>query len=172
MTNRILWIIVGVIALIGGFVALANPFPATLAATLIAGWMFLFVGILELVAAFRIPGTGPKIWAVILGALALYLGITVLGHPLKGSIALTTAIAILFLGGGLARIILSFTLEDRSFFWLTMISGIASLLLGIVIFMNWPLSAASSLGILLGVELIFDGVGALALGFSRDTQET
>ncbi|MEP1201352.1 DUF308 domain-containing protein, partial [Tateyamaria sp.] len=57
---------------------------------------------------------------------------------------------------------------DRRFFWLVLLSGIASLAIGIIIFMNWPVSAVSALGILLGVQLLSDGASALAMAFSSD----
>jgi uncharacterized membrane protein HdeD (DUF308 family) len=47
------------------------------------------------------------------------------------------------------------------------VSGLASLLIGFIIISNFPESAATSLGILLGIELISNGVSALALGWSR-----
>ena len=51
------WIaILGAIALIGGILALANPFAATLAATLLAGWTFLLFGVVQIIQAFRITG--------------------------------------------------------------------------------------------------------------------
>ncbi|MFV0359096.1 HdeD family acid-resistance protein [Tropicimonas sp.] len=168
MSNRILWTIIGVIAIIGGVYALANPFPATAAATLVAGWMFIFVGIFELIFAFRIPGAGPKALAIVLGAMAIYAGFMVLRHPVGGTMALTLSVAILFLVSGISKIIFAFSVNIRSLFWLTMISGIASLLLAVIIFMNWPMASAGTLGILLGVELLFDGAGALSIAFSRN----
>jgi uncharacterized membrane protein HdeD (DUF308 family) len=59
-------------------------------------------------------------------------------------------------------------LEDKRFFWLILLSGVASVALGIMIFANFPVSAATSLGILLGIELLFDAGSALAMAFSRD----
>ncbi len=171
MTNRILWILMGILAIAGGFFALANPFAASIAATTIAAWMFLFLGGLQIFAGFRVEGTGAKIWTILLGALAIYLGITILGHPLKGMMALTTMIAILFLGGGIAKVILAFSLEDKTFFWVVLLSGVASVILGVIIFANWPVSAVTALGILLGVELLSDGISALAMAFSRDSEE-
>ncbi len=79
--------------------------------------------------------------------------------------------AILFLFGGMAKIVLSFALEDRRFFWAVLISGIVSITLAVIIFMNWPVSAISALGILLGVELISDGISSLAMAFSDDGEE-
>jgi len=171
MTNKFLWILMAVMSIVAGVVALMNPVFASGVATLFVAWMFVIFGALQVIAGFRVEGTGAKVWTVLLGALAVYLGITILGHPLKGMMALTTMIAILCLGGGAAKVVLSFALEDRRFFWLVLLSGIASLAVGVIIFMNWPVSAVSALGILLGVQLLSDGASSLAMALSSDGEE-
>jgi len=168
MGNKFLWILMALLSIVGGVMALMNPVFASGLATIIVAWMFILFGVLQVIAGFRVEGTGAKIWTILLGALAVYLGITILGHPLKGMIALTTMIAVLCLGGGAAKVILSFALEDRRFFWLVLVSGIASLAVGVIIFMNWPVSAVSALGILLGVQLLSDGISSLAMALSSD----
>ncbi|WP_236545302.1 HdeD family acid-resistance protein [Tropicimonas marinistellae] len=171
MTNRILWILMGLLAIVGGVFALANPFAASLAATTIAAWMFLIIGVLELVAGFRVSGIGAKIWTLLMGALAIYLGITILNNPLQGMVTLTVMVAILFAVGGITKIVLALSLKDRRFFWPILLSGVVTLILAVMIFTNFPQSAVSVLGILLGVQLISDGVGALFMAMTGDGQE-
>ncbi|AXI56102.1 hypothetical protein C1J05_17795 [Sulfitobacter sp. JL08] len=168
MGNKILWILMALLSIVGGVVALMNPVFASGIATIIVAWLFILFGALQVIAGFRVEGAGAKVWTILLGALAVYLGVTILGHPLKGMMALTTMIAILCLGGGIAKVVLSFALEDRRFFWLVLVSGLASLAVGLIIFMNWPVSAISALGILLGVQLLSDGVSSLAMALSSD----
>lgn len=43
--NRFSWLLAGILSLIGGFIALTNPFAATLTAEMLAGWLLLFSGI-------------------------------------------------------------------------------------------------------------------------------
>ena len=140
-------------------------------ATMLVAWMFVIFGVLQVIAGFRVEGTGTKIWTVLLGALAVYFGITILGHPLKGMIALTTTVALLCIGLGGAKILLALALEDRRYFWLVLLSGIASLAVGVIILANWPVSALSALGILLGVQFLADGMSSLAMAMSSDGEE-
>ncbi|MDO5632811.1 MAG: DUF308 domain-containing protein [Paracoccus sp. (in: a-proteobacteria)] len=161
--NRTLWIILGVISIIAGVLALANPLAATLTAEQLAGWTFLFVGILGAVLAFRAEGWGGRIWAVLVGVAAILLGVALLANPLHGIIALTAVVAAMFLVGGIFRIVLSFSLRGTGAFWLVLFSGAVSVLLAIMIFANFPVSALSVLGILLAVELISSGVSMIAL---------
>jgi membrane protein HdeD len=171
MKNKLLWIVMAGLSILGGVFALANPVLASGFATILIAWIFIAMGVIQVIAGFRAEGAGAKIWSILLGALAVYLGVTILGHPLKGMMALTTMVAILCLGGGMAKLVLSFTLEDRRFFWLVLLSGIASLAVGVIILMNWPVSAISALGILLGVQLLADGATSLAMAFSSDGNE-
>ena len=171
MKNKFLWIVMAVLSILGGFYALANPVLASGFATILVACVFLAMGIMQVIAGFRVEGTGAKLWSVLLGVLAIYLGVTMIGHPLRGMIALTTMVAVLLLVGGISKIILAFSLEDRRFFWLVLLSGAASTAVGVIIFANWPVSAVSALGILLGVQLISDGAASLAMAFTSDGQE-
>ncbi|MEM6638161.1 MAG: DUF308 domain-containing protein [Pseudomonadota bacterium] len=170
MTNRVLWFIVGLLSIIGGTFALANPIAATLAATAIAAWMFIIVGVLQIIGGFRQGGVGAKIWTVLLGLLGIFVGVSILQHPLAGMVALTTVVAVTFLVAGLFKVVLSFSLEERRFFWVFLLSGVVSVGLAVMIFSNFPQSAAVMLGILLGIDLISNGVVIVALGLSTPDQ--
>lgn len=166
MQNWLLWLVVGILSLVAGFVALMNPMAATLTAEQVAGWAFLFIGILQVISAFRAEGFGAKIWAALLGAVGVILGIMLLGNPLHGVVTLTIVVATLFLGLGIAKILASFSLRGTPFFWPVLISGALSVLLAIMIFGNFPASLVATLGILLAVELISNGVATIALALS------
>ena len=164
MGNGILWITVGIIAVIGGILALANPLVATLTATQLAAIVFVFVGVISIIGAFGEDTFGAKMWNLVLGVLALLLGISIFNNLLAGMLALTTVVGIIFLAAGITKVLLAFSLEDRQFFWLILLSGIVSVVLAVMIFANFPQSAAAVLGILLGVDLISNGVSLIAMG--------
>ncbi len=171
MGGRILWGLFGLISIAGGVLALMNPFGATLAATVIAGWMFILIGALQIIGTFTDKDAIGKIWMILLGVLAIWVGISILQHPLAGMISLTMVVAISFLVAGVFKLILAFSLEDRRFFWLILLSGAVSVLLAIMIFSNFPQAAATVLGILLGIELISNGATLLAVSMSARPSE-
>ncbi|MEM8630831.1 MAG: DUF308 domain-containing protein [Pseudomonadota bacterium] len=171
MGSRIIWSIIGILAIAGGIFALLNPIAATLAATAIAGWIFIFMGVLQVVGGFQAEGIGWKIWTILLGLLGVFVGFSILQHPLAGIVALTTVVAIGFLIGGAFKVALAFSLENKRFFWVFLLSGAISVVLAIMIFSNFPQSATIILGILLAVELISSGVTMIALAMS-DPDET
>lgn len=160
------WTIGGIIALIGGFMALFNPFAASFAADFIAGFAFLIGGIFQIVAMFSTKGAGNKILLGLFGVLSVVAGWILLQNPLQGVLTLTVAVALVFIVAGIVRFFLAFQLRGTGGFWLVLISSIISVILGGYILSQFPESSAFTLGTLLGVELIFDGIALLGFAAS------
>ncbi|WP_380055385.1 HdeD family acid-resistance protein [Falsihalocynthiibacter sp. SS001] len=166
MKHWILWLLAGIVLIIGGIFALANPFAATLTATAIAAWSFLIGGVIQLFAAFTQEGTSNKIWSGVTGVLGILVGIALFNNPFAGIISLTMLVAIMFLVIGAAKVFVSFSLKGTQAFWPVLISGALSVILALMIFGNFPQSAATILGILLAVELISSGISLVMLSLS------
>lgn len=157
-TSWIWMAVFAVISLVGGVLALLNPFAATLAATLMAGWAFAFLGVLQIVQSFQVQGWGGFLWALLFGILSLVVGVSLVFNPLAGMVSLTLLVAVLFLALGAVKIMYAISLRPVTGWGWVLVSGIVSLVLGVMILANFPWSAVSVLGILLGVELISNGV--------------
>ena len=165
MTHWIFWLLIGIIAVVGGVVALFNPFAATFTAEQIAAWFFIISGALQVVAVFRIEGWGRRIWALIVAAAFLWLGLSLLVNPLAGILSLTLVAAFMFLVTGIAKIFFSFSTRGSGYFWVVMLSGVISVILAVMVFSNFPQSAIVLLGILLAVELLSSGAALIAFAF-------
>jgi len=161
--------ILAVISLIGGIWALLNPPAATLAATLIAGWTFLFLGIVQIIQSFQVKDWPGFLWALLFGVLLLLAGLSLVFNPLAGMISLTLLVAALFLATGVVKVVYAFSLRPISGWGWVLVSGIVSIALAVMIMADFPWSAAAVLGILLGVELISNGILFLliALGLRK-----
>ncbi len=171
MKHWVLLLIAGIVAVAGGILALFNPIAATLTATTIVAWLFLFMGALQIVAAFGDMGTGARLWTLLLGVLAIVIGGWILSNPLQGAGALTWIIGILFFVEGVVKLVLAFSTRGTPYFWTLLLSGAISVLLGGMILSRFPESALTIPGILLAVDLISTGVSmvALALHFKGRT---
>ena len=166
MKNRSLLIILGIVTVIAGFFAILNPLAGSIAVTLLTGWSFLLIGVLQIIAVFRETDWGARIWSLLLAVLAILAGISLLGNPLAGVISLTYLLAILFIVSGIFKIIASFGMQPGNWKWLVLLSGVLSLGLGILIFANFSEAALTTLGLLLGIQLISDGASMLGLAFA------
>lgn len=165
-----IWLaLLAVISLVGGVLALFNPFAATLAATMMAGWAFAILGVIQLVQAFQLRGWGGFVWSLLFGVLTLVVGLSLIFNPLSGMVSLTLLVAVLFLIMGVIKIMYGFSLRPVSGWGWVLASGSLSLALGIMILADFPYSATAVLGILLGIELLSNGVLFLlvALGLRR-----
>lgn len=165
MKTWVKWLILGVISVAFGVFVLANPVAASITVTMLAGIMFVLSGGFQIFAGFGEEGVGSKMLGIGLGLLMLVLGVSLMFHPLEGVVSLTLLVAILFAFSGVTRLITSFQMRDTPFFWPMLLSGALSVLLAGYILANFAAVAPSLLGILLGIELLFNGIGLIMLAF-------
>ena len=165
-----IWLaILGAISLIGGILALINPFAATLAAVFLAGWTFLLFGLIQIIHAFRVRGWPGFLWSLLLGVLTVAVGVSLLFNPVSGALSLTLLVAILFLVLGAVKIMYGLSLRPVSGWGFAALSGVISVLLGVMILADYPWSATAILGVLLAIELLSNGIFLLmiALGLRK-----
>lgn len=160
------YVLAGVIMLIGGGLALAKPFAASVTVELITGWTFVFAGLLQLVHAFRgNTGTASRIWTVLVGLLAIFLGVSLLANPLAGVLSMTIIVGILIAASGVMKLFYAFKMRpNQGWFWV-FVSALVSIALAVLILGNLAGSGLATLGILLAVELISSGVLWIMIGF-------
>ena len=163
MKNRTLLIILAVVTILVGFFAILNPLAGSIAVTLVAGWAFLLLGALQIIAVFRETDWSHRLWSLLLAILA---GIGLLLDPLSGVISLAYLLAILFLVSGVFKIAAALGMLSGQFKWLVLLSGAVSIVLAAMIFGNVGGAALTALGLLLGFQLISDGASLLGLALA------
>lgn len=155
---------IAILMIVLSFIAIAFPFFATVATTLTFGWIFTFAGIAQIVYAFQLRGAGQVVWKLILGFLYFLSGIFVVVNPLEGAFALTLVLGITIFVQGVIQVSLAFQMRRISPNWGWMlVSGIIGIIFGIFVWSNFPFYAAWLIGILIGTNLLFDGVWMLTL---------
>ena len=157
--NWKLFLFQGIVMLILGILAVAEPVLATVAVDIYIGWLFLISGIVGLVAMFSARDFPAFLWALITAALAMAVGVMLIWKPTEGAVSLTVVLTAFFIAEGIFQIIGSFTYRDvipNSWGWM-LASGIADLMLAAIIILNWPVSAAWTIGLIVGINLITSG---------------
>lgn len=167
MTNWKLLAALGAVSIAAGILALLNPFPASLAVEQLAAWAFLIIGAVQIFEAYSADTWGGKLWTLLLGVVAVFVGINLLKEPLSGLVTLTLVLGSMFMVSGMFRIIVGLRVHKTNLKAVVLISGVVSLILGLIIISNFQAFAATILGILLGIELIFGGISTVALGLAR-----
>ena len=156
--------VVGALLALGGIIALLNPVAASLAVTTLVGIFFLVGGVVQAWAVFQDEAGIDRVWNGIVALLTIVAGVWLLANPLEGTISLTLILGILFVIMGVARLALASRFQGSPLRWLLLLSGAASILIGILVFTDFASLATSLLGILLGIQLIAEGGGLLAIG--------
>ena len=164
--NRGWSVAIGVILIALGVFAIAEPFVAGLAVTVFVGWLLLFGGAAHLIASFRGGGAGRVVWQVLLAIVYVIGGLYFLTHPLLGLKSLTLLLAVIFFVEAVFRLVTYFQSrgEMHSGWWL--VNGLVTLLLGFMIWAQWPSSSVWAIGLLLGVNLLMAGFARLMIGAS------
>ncbi|MFD0154730.1 HdeD family acid-resistance protein [Streptomyces sp. NPDC055721] len=155
--------VLGVVLVIGGVVGLVYTGLATLTSMLLFGWLLLIGGVVGLLQAIQSRGTSYFWLAVVVAALNIAAGVVVIRHPEGSAEALTMFAALLFLTGGLFRLVGSVVVRGPQFGW-TLLQGAFGLLLGLLVLFDWPESSRYVLGVFFSLALLFDGLGLIAIG--------
>ncbi|WP_318209684.1 MULTISPECIES: HdeD family acid-resistance protein [unclassified Streptomyces] len=155
--------VLGTLLVIGGVVGLIYTGLATLTSMLLFGWLLLIGGVVGLLQAIQSRGTSYFWLAVVVAALNIAAGVVVIRHPEGSAEALTMFAALLFLTGGVFRLVGSVVVRGPQFGW-TLLQGAFGLLLGLLVLFDWPDSSRYVLGVFFSLALLFDGLGLIAIG--------
>jgi uncharacterized membrane protein HdeD (DUF308 family) len=160
------WIVaLGVVYLVTGFIALGSVVLATFASVVVVGVMMIIAGVAEVFSAFQIKSWGKFLFWVLLGVLYIVAGFVTFENPLLAAAVLTLILGASLVASGIMRIILAFSMKRETPWVWVVLSGVITLLLGLLILAHWPVSSLYILGLFLGIDLIMAGVGWIALGF-------
>ena len=110
-------IAIGIVMVILGLIAIARPLYATIASTLVFGWLFIFAGIAQIAHAVGSRGAGQFVWKLLLGVLYLGAGIVVISNVFSGAIALTLILGITIFVQGALQVILAFGIRPARNAW-------------------------------------------------------
>jgi uncharacterized membrane protein HdeD (DUF308 family) len=155
----------GAILVLLGILALLAPAMASIAATVLFGWILLISGIVGLISTIRARQTPGFSWSLISALTGIIAGALLLGWPVAGVLSLTAVLIAFLVVEGVVSIL--YAMEHRrglSGRWGWMLaSGIIDLCLAAIIVAGLPATALWALGAILGVNLIFGGWALIAM---------
>jgi uncharacterized membrane protein HdeD (DUF308 family) len=154
-----LFLLEGILLIVLGSVAVLAPAVASVAATIVFGWLLLLSGVVGLIATFRArqaPGFG---WSLLSALIGIAAGLVLLAMPVQGAFSLTAVLIAFLFAEGVASILYAFEhRKGSSGRWSWMLaSGIVDLVLGTMLLAGLPGTAVWALGLLLGINMIFGG---------------
>src|ERR1700761_4381737 len=158
----------GIFLLLLGAAAIILPVVATLAFTLVIGWLFLISGAVGLVTTFWMRNAPGFWWALLSAVVGIAAGIILLRWPISGTVSLTLVLIAFFIVEGIATLMYAF--EHRAqlsgrWGWM-LASGIVDLILAGIIFAGLPESATWALGLLVGINMLFGGTAMIGMALA------
>ncbi len=148
---------VGVGAILLGCIAILVPAVAAVGTAIFIGWILLIVGAFMVAGAFTAHSVGTLLWRMLWAVLTVIVGLWLILEPHNGTLTLTLVLGIYFLFMGLTRIAIAFVARGEPNAGLLGLSGVAGLLIGILVLAKFPSSADWAIGLLVGIDLIFAG---------------
>jgi uncharacterized membrane protein HdeD (DUF308 family) len=163
-----LFLIEGIVLAVLGVAAIIVPPIATLAFTLVIGWLFLISGIVGLITTFYMRNAPGFWWSLFSAVIGIAAGIVLLRWPISGSVSLTFVLIAFFVVEGVVTIMYAIDHRNQlSSRWGWMLaSGVVDLILAGIIFAGLPESATWALGLLVGINLLFGGTAMIGMALA------
>ena len=159
------FLVLGIALAILGIACIVFNVTATFTTVLVFGWLLLISGVFQLVHSFR-TGTWSGFFLYLLSALLRgFTGYLLVRYPVMGAETLTLVLASFFIVGGIFRAVGSAMAKFPRWGW-AVFSGAVSVILGILLLAQMPLSGLWFIGFAIGVDLIFEGVASIGFAMA------
>ncbi|NVN86166.1 MAG: HdeD family acid-resistance protein [Rhodopseudomonas sp.] len=158
----------GILLVVFGLAAIVLPLLASLAITILLGWMFLISGVAGLAFSYWARQAPGFWWSLASAVLALGAGFVLLARPLEATLTLTIVVGAYFIAEGIATIM--YALDHRRelserWGWM-LVAGLMDLVVAFIIITGLPGSAAWAIGLLVGINLLFGGTTLIGLALA------
>ena len=155
--------VVGILLTVLGVVCVGKAQTATAFSILALGWVLAISGVAWLLSSFYSFTWQGFFLHLLNGIIRGVTGYLLIRHPDAGAAGVTMLLAALFIVGGIFRGAGASVLRFPR--WgLTVFSGLLSFVLGVYLLSTWPTASTYFIGVMIGVDLIFDG--AALIGFA------
>lgn len=148
----------GILTMILGILAMLAPGLTGLSIAMLVGFLVAAGGVLRILWAVQAGSAGKGLPGLVIGGLTLLCGLALVANPMFASGVLTVVLGVYFIVDGLLEIAVSMQVRPFAGWGLMLFVGIVSLLLGVLIWSQFPLSGAYAIGILFGIKLFLIGL--------------
>lgn len=155
---------VGIFLIVAGFLSLVSPLAAGLSVAVVVGAMMLVSGVAQTFLAFRGGAIGETITLILIGVLGVVAGGFMLLRPGAGLAVLTLMLAGYFAAQGILEIIAAFGARPAAGWGWLLFGGAVSLVLGVMVWRQFPVSGVWAVGTLVGARLLVSGLTLLSIG--------
>ena len=159
-------LVIGIVLAVLGIVAIAVPSVSTIVVETWVAAILSSAGVTKLIYAFQTRDQGGFVWKLLLSILYIATGVMLFTNPLTGVLTLTLLLGSFLLTEGVFELILAFRLRPQQNWTWVLGDGIITLLLGAMIWFQWPFDAPWLIGTLVGASVLFTGVSRVMLSLN------
>jgi uncharacterized membrane protein HdeD (DUF308 family) len=152
--------------IIFGFLAIALPLATSLGIVVVIAWLILLAGAFQLIHAFQSKGFGSTLWKIVVAILYILVAIYFIANPLLGVAGFTLALAIFFVVEGVMDLVAYFQNRKAGASGWILFNAIVTLILGIMVWRQWPSSSGWLIGTLVGISMIMTGTTRLMISLA------
>ena len=165
MQSRWRWFVgLGALAAFSGLLALILTVTATIVSVVVIGLLMILTGAVEIALGFRARTWGRALYWELAGLLYVLAGGMAIADPVPASFIITLFIGAGLLATGIVRLVIGFRMKETPARGPLMLAGAVTALLGLIIVLGWPGNSFFVLGTLLGIDLLFTGIGWILFG--------
>lgn len=140
-----------------------NPTPEIL----ILGWLLIFNGGIRLFKSFPSKPIRGFWLGLVVGVLYVISGLYVVFNPVEAVLTLTWLFGFMLICEGVVTIIAAFVNKvGRNLSWMVVLDGVITLVLGILVLSQWPVSAIWLIGLYIGISMLMSGLSLLVISLS------
>ncbi len=156
--------LLGIGLLILGALSVWAPQASGMTVSVIIGVLLILCGIVRTAFAWMSPGWGSMFLRAAVGILTVIAGGYMIMQPEAGSQVLAMVLVFYLCADGLTSLIIAVKRPPAAGGAWVMFGAVASLIIGILLWRQWPASGELAVGVLIGIKLILDGTTLIGVG--------
>lgn len=155
----------GLLLIALGAAVITASFYTTVFSVILLGLLIMAAGIVQILQAFLARNWSGLFLSLLLGVLYVVVGFLCAARPESAPHSLSMLVAALFLIAGLFRMLTSLLLRFEEWKWV-FFNGFVAFLLGLSVYVGWPISGLWIISVFIGIDMILSGWGWVLLALS------
>ena len=147
----------GIVMVILGIIGLGMTVLFNEIVVMYFGFLLLFGSGVQLMQAFRAEAWKGRVWHVLIALVYIVGGFIAVTEPVVAGMTLALLIAWTLIVIGVLRLFMALQMRGANGWLWTLVGGVLSVVLGIMIINEWPQSGLWVIGLFVAIEILFAG---------------
>ena len=151
------FLMLGMVLILFGFIGISCSFFVTKVFMTVLSILLMIAGVAQISHVVVSPRWQAGILKLCLGLIYVVAGISFIKNPIEAGMIFTYIIAIFLIVSGILKAVISLNHNYSKEWSIGLFSGVLSVILGIMLLAEWPISGIWFIGFVISLEMIFTG---------------